>query len=43
MEAYTDNHKGAEIEKHEMKADVNNDGKVSCIEFKNLRMSAFKT
>jgi len=38
MVAYADNHKGSETEKHEMKADVNNDGKVSYEEFKNLRM-----
>ncbi len=25
MVAYADNHKGSETEKHEMKADVNND------------------
>lgn len=38
MAAYADNHKGSETEQHEMKADVNNDGKVSYEEFKNLRM-----
>jgi Ca2+-binding EF-hand superfamily protein len=38
MVAYADNHKGSETEKYEMKADVNNDGKVSYEEFKNLRM-----
>lgn len=38
MAAYADNHKDSETEKKEMKADVNNDGKVSYEEFKNLRM-----
>ena len=38
MVAYADNHKGSETEKHEIKADVNNDGKVSYEEFKNLRI-----
>ena len=35
---YADQHKGDETEKHEMKADVNNDGKVSYEEFKDARM-----
>ncbi len=38
MAAYADHHGGAETEKHEMKADANNDGKVSFEEFKNARM-----
>ncbi len=36
--AYADHHAGSETEKHEMKADVNNDGKVSFDEFKNARL-----
>lgn len=36
--AYADHHKGGESEKHEMKADANNDGKVSYEEFKDARM-----
>ncbi len=36
--AYANHHEGGETEKHEMKADVNNDGKVSFEEFKNARM-----
>lgn len=36
MVAYPNNRKSSETEKHEMKADVNNDGKVSYEEFKNL-------
>lgn len=35
--AYADHHKGGETEKPEMKADVNNDGKVSYDEFKAAR------
>ena len=38
MVAYADNHKGSETEKHEIKADVNNDGKKSYEEFENLRI-----
>lgn len=36
--AYADHHKGAESEKHEMKADMNADGKVSYEEFKDARL-----
>jgi len=36
--AYADHHKCKETEKHEMKADVNNDGKVSYEEFKAARL-----
>ncbi len=36
--AYAEGHGGPETEKREMKADVNNDGKVSFEEFKNARM-----
>lgn len=36
--AYANHHKGAETEKHEMKADTNNDGKVSYEEFRGARM-----
>ena len=32
LAAYADNHKNKETEKHEMKADTNNDGKVSASE-----------
>ncbi len=35
---YAEHHGGKETEKHEMKADVNNDGKVSFEEFKSARM-----
>ena len=35
--AYANHHEGAETEKMEMKADVNNDGKVSYEEFKAAR------
>lgn len=38
VSAYADTHGSTETEKHEMKADVNNDGKVSFEEFKNARM-----
>lgn len=35
--AYANHHEGGETEKNEMKADVNNDGKVSYEEFKSAR------
>lgn len=35
---YAEHHAGSEAEKHAMKADVNNDGKVSFEEFKNARI-----
>lgn len=38
MTAYADHHKGADTEKHDMKADANNDGKVSYEEFKDARL-----
>jgi len=38
VSVYADHHGGKESEKQEMKADVNNDGKVSFEEFKNARM-----
>ena len=38
VSAYADHHGNKETEAKEMKADVNNDGKVSYEEFKNARM-----
>ncbi|MFW5432665.1 MAG: EF-hand domain-containing protein [Methylophilaceae bacterium] len=38
MTAYANHHEGGETEKREMKADANNDGKVSYEEFKAARI-----